>query len=148
MAEIRSALSTNDKCLAVDRLCEIPDWHPPMASAVLAACKPESYTVVDAYALRTRLRVQGYSASQVRRISQFTRQSWEPHLEFCQELASASTSRSGQLTGRFGPATGGRPASSGWSDEAHQGPKGLGSVPETPDVFRSFAGFRSPPSSA
>jgi hypothetical protein len=78
---IRAALSATNPSAAVDALCSrqsgIPNWRPAMSSVVLAACRPDQYSVADSRALKTVMMLKGRPPAVVARIRQFHRSQWE-----------------------------------------------------------------------
>jgi sarcosine oxidase delta subunit len=90
---IRRALAATADGVAVDELRwrkeGIPNWETAMASVILAACRPDRYTVVDTFAHRTLMLLDGASRQQIDRQDWFQRGYWEHHLETCRELTAA-----------------------------------------------------------
>lgn len=86
---IKKALATTGALSALDCLLEesggIPGWGPAMASAVLAACRPDIYAVADGRALGA-LRALGLTPP--REDDEFRRGDWWPYLRTCRSLAT------------------------------------------------------------
>ena len=80
---IRRALASNDDTEAFATICLIYRFGPAMSSVILAACRPEKFTIADARALKTLRRLgrmpdgpPGFRASD-----------WPPYLNTCRNLA-------------------------------------------------------------
>jgi hypothetical protein len=94
---IERALTTTSATGALDRLLDeqggIPGWGPAMASAVLAACRPDTFVVADHRALRTlralALYPPGPPAGPGDAEGEFARADWWPYLRICRKLASS-----------------------------------------------------------
>jgi hypothetical protein len=88
---IKRALVARSPIVALDYLLEerqgIRGWGPTMASAVLAACRPDSYAVADSRALCTLKALELYSPSVE---DDFTREDWWPYLRVCRDLVTIS----------------------------------------------------------
>ncbi len=88
---IKKALETTSAIAALDCLVEegggIPGWGPDMASAVLAACRPDRYVVADHRALRALDGLHLYSPCDP---DGFVRADWWPYLRICRKLATSS----------------------------------------------------------
>jgi hypothetical protein len=91
---IEQALAaTDDDGKAIDKLRwptgGIPTWQTATASVVLAACRPDRFTVVDSYALRTFMLLEGEPQSSLDATTYFDRSRWEPFMATCRELSAA-----------------------------------------------------------
>jgi len=88
---VKKALATPSATAALDCLLGdrggIPGWGPAMASAVLAACRPDIYCVADSRALRTLRALDLYSPNLD---DEFTRDDWWPYLSISRKLATIS----------------------------------------------------------
>ncbi len=86
---IARALKQTSATKALDHLLGecggVPGWEPAMASAVLAACRPTTYSVADERALWT-LCSMGLFTPQSADI--FVRADWRPYLAVCRDLAA------------------------------------------------------------
>jgi len=87
---IARALAEADAGEAVDalrgRTGGIPNWQTAMASVVLAACRPERYTIADSRALRTMMLLEGEPSHAINTTRYFPRSRWDGYLRTCQEL--------------------------------------------------------------
>jgi hypothetical protein len=108
---ISAALEATDGGEAVDALRwptgGIPKWQTSTASAVLAACRPDTYTVADSRALRTMLTVRGHP-DEVGTIRSFPRGQWHAYLADCQQLARELSLRLRDIDRAFWAAAGRR----------------------------------------
>jgi len=88
---IKKALAASNPMEALDRLVgevgAIPGWSPALASALLAACRPEAYVAGDDRALRT---LEALGLSERVEEGAFTRTDWWPYLRTCRRLAALS----------------------------------------------------------
>jgi hypothetical protein len=66
----------------------IPNWETTMASVVLAACRPDLYTVVDSRALHTVMLLEGRLPSEIHKIRMFPRGRWPGYLGTCRALSA------------------------------------------------------------
>lgn len=86
---IVKALATASPTGALDCLLEerggIPGWGPDMASAVLAACRPDLYAVADGRSLRSLRALDLYAPCTD---DDFVRDDWWPYLRICRKLAA------------------------------------------------------------
>jgi hypothetical protein len=64
----------------------IPNWQTAMASVVLAACRPERYTIADSRALRTMMLLEDEPSHAINNTRYFPRFRWESYLGICHEL--------------------------------------------------------------
>ncbi len=80
---IRHALADNDDGNALATVCRIHRFGPAMSSVVLAACRPERFTVADSRALKT-LRALGRMQAGS---PDFRQGDWLPYLNACRSLA-------------------------------------------------------------
>ena len=75
------ALAVGGVSLAVDALRGptggIPNWRTAMASVVLAACRPERYTIAHSGALRTMMCLEGQPSHVINNTRYFPRSRWE-----------------------------------------------------------------------
>jgi hypothetical protein len=85
---IKRALATANPVGALDCLLGesggVPGWGPEMASAILAACRPDAYPVADRRALQT-LRVLDLHSPVGS--DAFSRADWWPYVRLCRQLA-------------------------------------------------------------
>jgi len=81
---IRRALADSDDDNALAMVCGIYRFGPAMGSTVLAACRPERFTVADSRAL-TALRGLGRMPPGP---AGFRRSHWPPYLSACRSLAA------------------------------------------------------------
>jgi hypothetical protein len=92
---IKKALATSNPTRALDHLVGeegAPGWGPEIASAILAACRPETYVIFDERILRTLNALGVYSTDS----AAFDRNDWLPYLHACRRLAKkAGVSLSG-----------------------------------------------------
>jgi hypothetical protein len=88
---IERALAEVDPGKAIDALRwptkGIPTWQTSTSSVVLSACQPDAYTVVDSYALRTFMMLEGKPQATTDRVTYFERRHWLPYLATCLELS-------------------------------------------------------------
>jgi hypothetical protein len=107
---IEGALKSLDLDKAVDALRGetggLPGWQCAMASVVLAACRPEEFTVADSRSLRTVLMLRGRAKS----VTYFHRTYWAEYQADCSELAKRLNVPLRELDQAFW-ASRGRPAS-------------------------------------
>jgi len=80
---IRHALADDDDGNALATVCRIQRFGPAMSSVVLAACRPERFTVADSRALKT-LRALGRMEPGP---PGFRQGDWLPYLNACRSLA-------------------------------------------------------------
>ena len=84
---IRKALATSSPMLALDFLlgerAGIPGWGPVMASAVLCACRPDTYAAGDPRRLRSLSALGLYRPCAE---GQFLREDWLPYLRACRRI--------------------------------------------------------------
>jgi hypothetical protein len=84
---IKKALAASSPTAALDLLVAdeggVPGWGPEMASVVLAACRPDLYTIADHRALRT---LQALKLHLPRSEEEFARLDWWPYLTVCRRL--------------------------------------------------------------
>jgi hypothetical protein len=80
---IRAALAASDDQDALDTICRIYRFGPAMGSAVLAACRPERFTIADVRALKA-VRGLGLMADGP---PGFRLADWVPYLDACRTLA-------------------------------------------------------------
>jgi len=85
---IKKALADHNATSALDRLLGerdgVPGWDPPVASALLAACRPERFVVADERSLRS-LKALGLYPTPI--TSEFLRDDWWLYLSRCRQLA-------------------------------------------------------------
>ena len=81
---IRRALADSDDANALATVCRIYRFGPAMGSAVLAACRPERFTVADSRALKA-LRGLGRMPAGP---AVFQHSDWPPYLDACRNLAA------------------------------------------------------------
>ena len=81
---IRRALADSDDANALATVCRIYRFGPAMGSAVLAACRPERFTVADSRALKA-LRGLGRMPAGP---ADFRQSDWPPYLDACRNLAA------------------------------------------------------------
>lgn len=85
---IKRALADPNASSALDHLIGerqgVPGWDPPVASALLAACRPKRYAVADERSLRSLKALGLYPAPTT---SEFLREDWWPYLTRCRQLA-------------------------------------------------------------
>ena len=85
---IKKALADHNASSALDRLLGerdgVPGWDPPVASALLATCRPDRYVVADERSLRTLRALGLYPFPPA---SEFLRDDWWPYLSRCRQLA-------------------------------------------------------------
>jgi hypothetical protein len=107
---IARALTEEDAGAAVDALRGatggIPNWQTAMASVVLAACRPELYTVADSRALRTMMFLEGKSQRAIDTTNYFQRGYWDRYLDTCRELSRELQVRLRDLDRAFWAAAG------------------------------------------
>jgi hypothetical protein len=80
---IRHALADNDDANALATVCRIYRFGPAMGSVVLAACRPERFTVADSRALKA---LRGLGRMQAGP-DDFRQSDWLPYLGACRSLA-------------------------------------------------------------
>ena len=80
---IRHALADSDDTEAMATICRIHRFGPAMSSVILAACRPERFTVADSRALKA-LRLLGRMPDGP---PGFRRSDWPPYLDACRNLA-------------------------------------------------------------
>jgi hypothetical protein len=81
---IRRALADGDDASALVTVCRIYRFGPAMGSVVLAACRPERFTVADSRALKA-LRELGRMPTGP---ADFRQSDWLPYLGACRNLAA------------------------------------------------------------
>jgi len=85
---IKKALAATNPMEALDRLVgevgAIPGWTAVMASALLAACRPDLYVAGDDRALRSLAALDLLERTEP---TSFTRGEWWPYLRACRRLA-------------------------------------------------------------
>jgi len=85
---IKKALAEASSTGALDHLLGehggVPGWGPAMASVVLAACRPHTYTVADRRAVRSLVALGRFSPHSG---GEFVRADWYPYLSACREIA-------------------------------------------------------------
>jgi hypothetical protein len=81
---IRHALADNDDGNALATVCRIYRFGPAMGSVVLAACRPERFTVADSRALKA---LRGLGRMQAGP-ADFRHSDWLPYLGACRSLAT------------------------------------------------------------
>jgi hypothetical protein len=88
---VKRALEATSPTDALDRLLGecggIAGWRPAMASAVLAACRPDRYAVVDDRALRA---LAGLGVLVPASPDRVDRGDWWPYLRACRDLSRVS----------------------------------------------------------
>jgi hypothetical protein len=89
-SRVAQALTQADDGAAVDALRDatggIPNWQTAMASVVLAACRPDRFTIADSRALRTLMLLEGKPDRLISRTNYFPRSRWDSYLAICREL--------------------------------------------------------------
>jgi hypothetical protein len=81
---IRHALADNDDGNALATVCRIHRFGPAMGSVILAACRPDRFTVADSRALKT---LRGLGRMQDGP-ADFQARDWLPYLNACRSLAT------------------------------------------------------------
>jgi hypothetical protein len=88
---IKKALEAPNPTEALDHLLGdrggIRGWGPPMASVILAACRPDTYVIADHRAQRSMGSLNLYSS---RSEDEFLPEDWWPYLRICRKLAKQS----------------------------------------------------------
>ncbi len=87
----------------------IPTWQTSTASVVLAACRPDRFTIADTRALKTVRLIQGAPQPMITSIKQFQRSSWIPYLNLCRDMSHALGIRLRDIDRAFWVSAGRRP---------------------------------------
>ena len=86
---IKRALATSNPKAALDHLLGedgISGWGPEVASAILFACRPQTYTIFDERILRSLVRLGAYRLED----TSFDQNDWLPYLRACRRLTDSS----------------------------------------------------------